>query len=315
MHCHTNISDGNQSPEEVKAFYKEHGYSAVCFTDHEVLIDHRDLCDEDFIALHGYEVAIKKDLTQHTAFFMPVYHLNLIAEKQDNLVMPRCFKDNPSYPGQSREWFNKYAKYDENDVITTTEYSIDWVSDYVCAVSNAGFLVTYNHPQWSLQNCNDYIGIKGLHAIEALNGGCYSIGDTSTSIHLEQMLRNGMKVASVGGDDNHSLHDCGTAWTMIKAEDLSYEALIDGYKKGHCYASCGPEITELYMEDGKIFIKTSPAALIIIRGEGRYRQVAKNCSEAIFDYAPQKMGRYFRFEVKDEHGNFAFTGAFYCDSL
>ena len=91
LHAHTTISDGKLSPEEVKAWYKAHGYSAVCFTDHEVLIDQRELCDDEFIALHGYEVSIKQDLSHHTAYFMPVYHFNLLAEKQDNLKIPIRF--------------------------------------------------------------------------------------------------------------------------------------------------------------------------------------------------------------------------------
>ena len=68
LHCHTDISDGADSRETVKAFYKANGYSAVCFTDHEILLNHKDLCDADFIALHGYEVAIKQDIRQHTGW-------------------------------------------------------------------------------------------------------------------------------------------------------------------------------------------------------------------------------------------------------
>ena len=49
MHCHTNISDGAQTPEEVKKSFKNAGYSAVVFTDHEVLIDQKALCDDEFI--------------------------------------------------------------------------------------------------------------------------------------------------------------------------------------------------------------------------------------------------------------------------
>lgn len=60
LHCHTNISDGTRTPEEVKSFYKAHGYSAVCFTDHEVLMDQSALCDADFVALHGYEVGLRR---------------------------------------------------------------------------------------------------------------------------------------------------------------------------------------------------------------------------------------------------------------
>ena len=62
LHCHTNISDGKQTAEEIKALYKERGYSAVCFTDHELLVSHRELCDDSFVALDGYEVCIKKRL-------------------------------------------------------------------------------------------------------------------------------------------------------------------------------------------------------------------------------------------------------------
>ena len=49
MHCHTDVSDGKQSPEQVKEDYKNAGYSAVCFTDHEVLIGHEELCDDEFM--------------------------------------------------------------------------------------------------------------------------------------------------------------------------------------------------------------------------------------------------------------------------
>ena len=59
FHCHTDASDGKQTAEEVKESYKALGYSAVCFTDHEILVPHDELTDESFVALHGYEVCIK----------------------------------------------------------------------------------------------------------------------------------------------------------------------------------------------------------------------------------------------------------------
>ena len=62
LHTHTNLSDGVQTPEEVKAAYQKLGYSAVCFTDHEVLLDQRALCDESFVAIHGYEVSAARYL-------------------------------------------------------------------------------------------------------------------------------------------------------------------------------------------------------------------------------------------------------------
>lgn len=309
LHCHTNISDGAMSPEEIKRIYKEQGYHAVCYTDHEVLIGHKDLCDDGFIALHGYEVAIKQDESRHTSYHMPVYHFNMIAEDQNNLIMPRCYKNNPSMPGKSREFLKTYKPYDENDTIDHTEYSIDWLNQYLPAVKEKGFLITYNHPQWSIQSEKDYIGLRGLHAVEAINGGCIYQGDCTT-YHFEQMQRNGMDVVVAAGDDTHTVNEAFRCWTMIKAEKLTYDALIKAYKNGDCYVSTGPEIKALYMEDGKLHIETTPDVLVILRGEGRYSGVRKSDGEAVFDYYPDSLGAYFRFEVKDNSGRVAFTGAY-----
>ena len=313
LHCHTNISDGNQSPEEVKEHFKLLGYSAVCYTDHEVLIPHKELCDDEFIALHGYEVAIKKDIYHGTGIFMPVYHFNLIAESQDTLMMPRFYKTNRSMPGNAREWAEKHGVYDENDLTEETIYDKEWISDYLCAVRDAGFLITYNHPQWSLQNYSDYFGLRGLHAIETINGGCIPLND-NTAMHFENMLRAGLDVIPIGGDDNHRKGECGLGWTMIKAEELSYDALIAAYKKGDCYASEGPEIHSLYIEDGEVVVKCSPAYSVTLFSEGRgmVRKISDDSTltEARFAYRPETYGRYFRFEVRDAAGKKAFSRAY-----
>ena len=316
MHCHTTLSDGKQTPEEVKKQYMDHGYSAVAFTDHEILFDQRDLCDENFVALHGYETAIKSRPNEHTALFQPVYHFNMIAKKQDNLTMVRFFKNNPSFPGKDQAWADLHARY--SSTIDHYEYNIDWINDYTKAVKEAGFLINYNHPQWSLQDCRDFIGLQHLHSLELINGGCIPHND-NTALHYEQMLRSGMKVCPTGGDDNHSEHGCFAGWTMIKAPSLTYDALISAYEQGHCYASEGPEILSLVLQNEKIKIKTSPASQIVLFSEGRYVDRRKAVSELIieteFAYRPEAFGSFFRIEVRDAHGCKAFSNAYYTKDI
>ena len=48
LHMHTTISDGELTPEEVKRVFSDHGYSIVAFTDHEIIVPHNDLTDEQF---------------------------------------------------------------------------------------------------------------------------------------------------------------------------------------------------------------------------------------------------------------------------
>lgn len=48
MHCHSTLSDGALSPEELKDAYKNKGYSFIAITDHDRLYSHKELCDENF---------------------------------------------------------------------------------------------------------------------------------------------------------------------------------------------------------------------------------------------------------------------------
>lgn len=61
LHCHSTVSDGRNTPEELRDYYKAHGYQILALTDHELLVDHSDLNAEDFLMFTGYEYAIVDD--------------------------------------------------------------------------------------------------------------------------------------------------------------------------------------------------------------------------------------------------------------
>ena len=56
LHCHTNLSDGYFTPEEMKIAYQIRGYQIVAYTDHRICVDHSDLNDTSFLALTGTEL-------------------------------------------------------------------------------------------------------------------------------------------------------------------------------------------------------------------------------------------------------------------
>ena len=45
LHCHTTNSDGKLTPEECKAFYREHGYDFLSITDHRKLSEETHMED------------------------------------------------------------------------------------------------------------------------------------------------------------------------------------------------------------------------------------------------------------------------------
>jgi hypothetical protein len=66
MHSHSTLSDGRQTPEELKEAYLKKGYSAIAFTEHGELHDLNHLTDENFIAIKSYEIDFRQQA--HPAF-------------------------------------------------------------------------------------------------------------------------------------------------------------------------------------------------------------------------------------------------------
>jgi histidinol phosphatase-like PHP family hydrolase len=53
LHCHSVLSDGRRTPEELKSMYKAQGYNILAITDHERPMQHQALSEKDFIMLTG----------------------------------------------------------------------------------------------------------------------------------------------------------------------------------------------------------------------------------------------------------------------
>lgn len=319
MHCHTNISDGKKTPEEVKELYKKLGYSIVAYTDHDVLIPHPELCDDSFIALNGFEVEVndrdKSDFkTTKTA------HICLVALDPDNLTQPLWHRTKYLFGNAPK--YRDMVKFDESEPDFVREYSSDGISKIMRTARDKGFFVTYNHPTWSLESYPEYMGYHGMHAMEMFNGDCLSVGfeDYNTRVY-DDMLRGGEKIFCVGGDDNHNWQpddsrasDSGWAWTVIKADKLEYRAVTKALSDGSFYASEGPEIDEIWYEDGKIHITTSEADRICCSAGIRFAKTVfsedgKALTEAEFEL-PEGF-KYIRFTVIDKCGKHACTNAFF----
>ena len=313
LHCHTVISDGKKTPEEIKAMYIAEGYDAVAFTDHEALILHDDLTDDRFVALNGYETAIK-EYEGKTDSHMKVHHLCLIKRRpMDDVAV--CFYPENFTPGNCASqipflhYVGERCKYEFTDA---------FVSHLIAEAHANGFLVHYNHPRWSLMTADKLLSLP-FDGLEICNTDCRFHGDYNADVY-EDYLRLGGALDKyiVGADDNHNAgtatSDSFGAFTMIAAEELSYESLTDALAEGNAYVSTGPSILSAYVEDGALVIKTSPAAHILLHSEGRKLIAAHGVGgyidKAAFPLNEAKLGAFFRIEVIDAKGEHAYTRAY-----
>lgn len=327
FHCHTNLSDGTLTPEEVKELYRSLGYSIVAYTDHDIFIRHPELCDDTFLALNGFEVETNSGPLKTKGGFDTdkTCHFCCIALGPDTELQPCWHRSRYQFRNAVKN--KELVKYDQSQPDYERVYSSEGISDNMTKIRNAGFFVTYNHPSWSLEDYGEYMGYHGMHAMEMFNGACLAEGyDDYNPRVYDDILRGGEKIYCVGGDDNHNpvrkkgtpMYDSGWAFTVIKAEKLEYRTVTDAILAGNFYASEAPEIYELWYEDGKVHIKCSDAYRINYNTGRRYAWSAiceegKELTEATFDVKPNDI--YFRLTVTDKKGKHACTNAYFVNDI
>jgi len=325
MHSHTNLSDGVQTPDQIKEIYSAHGYSAVAFTEHEGLVDLQRLTDKNFVAINSYEYAFGDNSNPPFCFYegkphcfdhVEQLHLNLYAKDPKNTRMV-CY--NEKYIWGRMKWCVPELSYvGTPDYLR--EFTAECFNEVISTANENGFFVVYNHPNWSLNTYPTYSRLKGLAGFEIVNGASNRSSDNDYAPYVyDQMARSGQRMFCVGGDDNHNTPNFFKAWTMVKADDLSYESLVDSITSGNCYASSGPEIYDLYYEDGKVHVTCSDAVGVFYSTAGRRKgcKLSENGSplvnEAAFAVNPEDY--YFRITVRDAKGNHANTRIYYLDEL
>ena len=321
LHCHSVISDGRKTPEELKEFYMAHGYSVLAYTDHDVLIPHHDLTDDKFLALSGFEVECNEPFKVRDR---KTCHLCFIAKSPDTVVQP-CW--NERYCDEKHGGLYKHlVQFDPSLPPFERSHTPECVNEMIRAGREGGFFVTYNHPCWSQENYLDYSQYHGMHAMEIFNNDTAVIGYQAYAPGIyDDLLRLDNRIFAVATDDNHNkypddsgLCDSFGGFVMIKAPELKYESITQALFDGHFYASTGPEIYEWYVEDEKVYVKCSDAASISLSSNRRSMQVARptpgqTINEAVFDL--RRGDNYFRVTVTDLYGRHADTNACFTDTL
>ncbi len=316
LHAHTTVSDGSMSALELKQAYINRGYAVIAFTDHDVFLRHNELTDDKFLALNGYEYAIKENGASHAGKHLKAFHLNIIAKSPD-IDAQICF--NPELITEEAKRFIPFVKY-HGDYYTPI-HSPDGVNDVIKRAKDAGFIVNYNHPVWSMHTPSDLEGIKGLTCIETVNTNAVKIlGITDqTDLIYEGFLRRGCNIFPIACDDNHneygmepSLTDSFGAYTMIAADSLDYTSIMSAIENGSMYATEGPRIISIAYDNGRIIAETARTLRVTFRTIGRRSKTVydeNGVTKASFEVMPEDV--YVRLVLTDCSGRHAYSRAYY----
>lgn len=286
LHCHTNLSDGIFSPEQVKEGYLAHGYEIVAYTDHRICIEHSDLNDAHFLALTGSELDEAEQTPWHRAC-----HLC-------------CISKNP----QGREHMLQLKSLDIVSVNQTIE-----------ALRKDDFIVHYNHPVWSCQTPAEYCHYKGISGFEVYNHCAEVYAKEGNALNDYALFMKSNQFAyPVAADDNHYrpnsrryIMDSFGGFTMIKAKELTYNAVIEALEAGYVYASTGPKFYSILLNGSMLELTCSPVSKVIVKS-GKVCLNWQNLimeddiiTSARIDLSDLQLSGFVYVELFDQKGHFA----------
>ena len=274
LHTHTTQSDGGLAPEQAADLYRKAGYDFLSLTDHDRVTDIGPGAD-DFLLLLGTEMA--GDQTEAGG------SVHVVAF---GLTDPGPVPEAPSVPE-----------------------AIAWAKEH-------GGEAIVAHPYWSGLVVADLMRWEGHLGVEVFNSTTHvAIGKGYSAVHWDDLLGRGRRAWGFAVDDAHRGPDrpppdfCRAA-VVVKAPELTREAILTSLRQGLFYASEGPTIHEVAISNGVVQARTSPVKeinFVAQRWLGGHVEAAG--SEFLTEAAHQLRGRedYLRVECRDAEGRWAWA--------
>ncbi len=321
LHCHSIFSDGKKTPQELKKMYKEHGYSVLSITDHEVPKAHSYLNDDEFLTITGYEAYIRPNPECRYDVYDKEVHINLFAREPENEAIvcynPNCCK---YVSAELHETYKKVGSQRQR------EYSVEYINEFIKTATDNGYIASYNHPYWSMEDEKDVMEYNGFFSMEMCNYSSYQLSRNEYNAALyDKMLKKGKRIFCHSTDDNHNnepenspKYDSFGGFTMIMPESFDYNSVFEAMEKGEMYSSMGPLFKEISIEGNKIHIECSEVERIIIftgskLPKSRFAQEGETITEA--DFEIDERAEFVRVSVVDKYGRFADTRGYFRDEL
>jgi hypothetical protein len=232
-HTHTTNSDGNETPRRVVRWYLDHNYNFLVISDHSYLTDTKYLDtdkNDDFILIPGEEITDRAENK-------PVHLVAIGIQEQ-------------------------VQEQHGNTILETLQNNID-------AINNAGGIAQINHPNWKYSFGDKVLSeIKNCPLVEIYNisKDCnnYAAGGVPSVEEIwDKVLSSGKLIYGVISDDTHDYlgefsadkSPPGRGWIMVRAKELTPEAIISSMKNGDFYATIGVELNDVSIADKEYVVE------------------------------------------------------------
>ena len=172
----------------------------------------------------------------------------------------------------------------------------------------------------------DILSYEGYFSMEMTNYNSY-VGNQLEhgGIIYDKMLQAGKRVFCHGVDDNHNRHPVGDpscdsfgGFTMILADELTYDSVFSAMEQGDMYSSMGPVFKEVSVNDGIVHVECTEVTCIhFFTGSKRPKFVYASDGGTLTcaDMPLDPRAKYLRVSIRDAQGKWADTRGFFPDEL
>jgi Flp pilus assembly protein TadD len=278
-HAHTNQNDGQDTPEAVARWYRDHGYQFLFITDHNSVTDVSSLgTPGKFLVFPGEEIT--------SDFGRWHVHVNALNAQR------------------------KAAPQTGANALEGLQRSID-------AARAAGGIPQINHPNffWTL-TAADLTAAKNVRLLEVFNGNHLAntngAGPDAPGVEelWDRALSAGANLYAVGSDDMRTLNGSGLdsdlpgrGWIMVRASRLEPAEILTAIEKGDFYASTGIELRDYSADATQISVTVAPRDQMryVIEFIGRDGKVLHQVTGVTAAYRIQGDEGYVRARVTDSN--------------
>ncbi len=270
LHAHTTQSDGRFTPDETMRFYRDAGYDFLALTDHETVTIGGDGTPDGLLTLLGLEMSGGRSDVGE------VFH-----------IVGFGLTESGDLPQQ-----------------VTVPTAVEWIRAH-------GGEAVIAHPYWSGLVISDLVKWDGFLGIEVFNITCHlMLGKGRSSVIWDDLLARRVRAWGLAVDDSHEVADAGFARTMVKAPELTREAIMASLRSGLFYSSCGPDFEDISLADGVVTVRTSPVVEVnfigpVWRGGHLEARPGESMTEA--SYKLREDEHYLRIECRDALGRWAWS--------
>ena len=289
LHTHSYWSDGDEFPEMIMQWYKDHDYQFVALSDHNIIaqgVKAKTITEDklylkafrkylrkygkDWITYreieNGFQVQLKtleefRPLFEEPEKFM-IFKAEEVTTYLDNKAvhMGAINIDSVIKPSKGKT------------IVELIQNNLNAIKEHEEKIGKP-VMQHLNHPNFTYAiTADDIIQLDGERFFEVFNGHPY-VNNYGDSIHdSTEKMWDQVNIAyhsmgkplllGIATDDSHHYHkfgskwsNAGRGWVEVRSKELKPNSIINALESGDFYASTGVELEDMKFEDNRLSIK------------------------------------------------------------